>query len=205
MTLFTALPNTAMLSIIASRLYKQLIPRRHRVTHSNTHLTPELGEQLIPPGVTSSVFNGFVTAINNESGLQLKIHHDKKGGVSCEWETSRKFEGYPQTLHGGISFAILDELLAYAIFDRYRTFAVTLSSKTQWLGRIKIGSKITAKAVVKRKFWRFVSVEGRIYNHKKRAVVIMHSTFYIPTKNEFQKLVDLSVMPTEALPYCGVN
>lgn len=198
--LLNYLPDMTMASIIFQRLVRQLKLKKRRQQEPS----PLLGDQLIPPGVTSSVFNGFVTSINNHYGLQLKIHHEQNGGVACVWETARKFEGYPQTLHGGISFAILDELLAYAIFERYQTFAVTLSSKTQWMGRIKIGSTISAKARVIRRFWRFVKVEGRIYNHKNHCVVSMSSTFYMPSKSEFKKLVDTNLMPKEALPYCGV-
>lgn len=201
MKLLARLPDLTMLTILADRLIAFYFPSKIRERIA----PPDLGEELVPPGVHSSVFNGFVTSSNNENGLKLKIHHDKNGGVSCRWTVGRAFEGYPQTLHGGVSFAILDELLAYSVFDRYRTFAVTLSSKTQWLGRIKVDSDITANAVVTKRFWRFVRVEGKIFNNKGRVVVKMYGTFYMPTKSEFKKLIDLSVMPSESLPYCGTD
>ena len=201
MKLVSCFPDFSMLAILSERLFKQCFPSKLRDRIS----PPELGEELIPPGVKSSVFNGFVTSGNNSNGLKLKIHHDKNGGVSCCWQVGRAFEGYPETLHGGVSFAILDELLAYSVFDRYRTFAVTLSSKTQWLGRIKVDTEISARATVVRKFWRFVRVEGKIFNNKGRVVVKMYSTFYIPTKSEFKKIMNLSVMPSESLPYCGTD
>ncbi|WP_053981091.1 PaaI family thioesterase [Marinagarivorans algicola] len=200
MTLFHSLPDFSMLAIIANRMFKQILPRK-----KNTSVLPELGDQLIPPGSASDVFNGFVTSPGNAHGLQLKIHHDAVSGVSCHWLTAKKFEGYPQALHGGISFAILDELLAYAVFDRFRTFAVTLSSKTQFFSRIRVGEEVKANAVVTRKFWRFINVEGKIYNSRGRVVVSMKSTFYMPTKKEFKKILDLSIMPSEALPYCGTD
>lgn len=201
MKLLEAIPTVTMLTILAGRLL-----RICRLTKKGPdRASPEPAEKLTPPGVTSNVFNGFVTSGNNINGLNISIHRDKHEGVSCEWQTRRDFEGYPQTLHGGISFAILDELLAYAIFDRFRTFAVTLNSQTQWLGRIKIGEEIRAQAVVKRRFWRFVSVTGVIVNSRGRVLVKMKSTFYMPTKSEFKRLIDLSIMPNEALPYCGVD
>lgn len=201
MKLLEAIPTVTMLTILAGRMLRVC-----RLTKKGPErVVPEPGERLTPPGVTSNVFNGFVTSGNNINGLNISIHRDKHEGVSCEWQTRRDFEGYPQTLHGGISFAILDELLAYAIFDRFRTFAVTLNSQTQWLGRIKIGEEIRAQAVVKRRFWRFVSVTGVIVNSRGRVLVKMKSTFYMPTKSEFKRIIDLSIMPNEALPYCGVD
>lgn len=200
MAIFHSLPDLSMLGVISSRMLKQILPRRKK-----TVTLPDLGEQLIPPGSSSDIFNGFVTSPGNTHGLQLKIHHDKVAGVSCRWLTSKNFEGYPQALHGGISFAILDELLAYAVFDRFRIFAVTLSCKTQFSNRIRVGEEVTANAVVSRKFWRFITVEGKIYNSRGRVAVSMKSTFYMPTKKEFKKILDLSIMPSEAIPYCGTD
>lgn len=199
--LFKNIPDRSMLGVVVSRFMQQTFRSRKKTPLD----MPVLGEQLVPPGVTSPVFNGFVTSKNNPHGLQLSIHHDKDEGVSCAWDTSARFEGYPQTLHGGVSFAILDELLAYAIFEKFRTFAVTLSSNTYWHGRIRVGTKIHAKAIVKKKFWRFVRVEGKIFNERGRLVVSMNSLFYMPTKSEFKKLMDLSIMPPESLPFCGVD
>ncbi len=199
--LLNKLPDFMMLKIVAKRFLKKTL----HIKNKRDSDFPQLGKQLIPPGVTSSVFNGFVTSETNQCGLQVSIHHDQNGGVSCSWHSSDKFEGYPQTLHGGISFAILDELLAYAIFEQYATFAVTISSQTNWHGRIKIGSTIYAKALVKKRFWRFVRVKGKILNEKGRVVVSMNALFYIPTKPEFKKLIDLSIMPPEALPFCGID
>ncbi len=166
---------------------------------------PVLAERIIPPGVLSETFKGFVTSPHNAQGLNLAIHKAVKGGVACEWRPLNAFQGYPDALHGGISFAILDELLAYAVFDVYETYAVTLSSRTQWFKKIAIGETITAHAYVVHRFWRFIRVEGVIFNKKGRVAIKMVGTFYMPTRQEFRRLVDLSTMPEEALPYCGTD
>lgn len=198
MALYYFLPDISMAALIVSRIFKKIFPRKRKSVS-----TPELGEQLIPPGSASDVFNGFVTSPANINGLQLKIHHDKKAGVSCTWLTSKPFEGYPKALHGGISFAILDELLAYAVFDKFQIFAVTLSCKTQFFSRIRVAEEIKANAIVTGKFWKFIRVEGHIYNSRGRVAVSMKSIFYVPTKKEFKRIIDLSMMPAEAIPYCG--
>lgn len=200
MVMLYFLPDISTLQLIASRAFKQLFMRKRK-----PHIIPQLGEPLIPPGSSSAVFNGFVTSSANKQGLQLKIHHEKNTGVACAWLTAKPFEGYPNTLHGGISFAILDELLAYAVFAKFKTFAVTLSCKTQFFSRIRINEEIKANAVVTGRFWKFIRVEGHIYNSRGRAAVRMKSIFYVPTKKEFKKIMDLSVMPAEALPYCGTE
>ncbi|WP_422382246.1 PaaI family thioesterase [Marinicellulosiphila megalodicopiae] len=163
----------------------------------------ELENIFIPPGTQSQVFNGFVTSQSNAYGLAIKIHHEKNGGVGCKWQPSSNYEGYPKILHGGISFAILDELLAYAIFKKFQTYSVTLNSKVTWLGKVNINSEISAKAQIKKRFWRFVRVQGEIHNHRGRKVVDMNSLFYIPSKAEFKGLVNISMLPKEILPFCG--
>ena len=190
-----------MIGVILSHFYFRkkpsfLKPEKH---------TYSPGERIIPAGTNSSVYNGFVGSQSNSAGLNIKFFHDLHAGVCCQWIPEKQFEGYPGILHGGISFAILDELAAYAVFKEFDTYSVTVCSKTNWLGRIKIGKIIYGKAVVTRKFWRFIQVKAFIFNAKGRPTVEITNIFYIPTKREFERLIDKSVMPEESLPHCGLN
>ena len=163
------------------------------------------GERIIPAGTSSPVYNGFVGSQSNSDGLKIEFYHDLQSGVCCQWLPEKRFEGYPGILHGGISFAILDELAAYAVFKEFDTYSVTVCSKTHWLGRIRVGKTVYGKAVVTRKFWRFIQVKACIFNAKGRPTVEITNIFYIPTKKEFERLIDKSVMPEESLPYCGLK
>jgi len=195
--------DTTIISLVADRFFQYC--RRRLKLRRVKDVVPVLGEPFVPPGVRSATFNSFVSSKNNSFGLKADFFHDKKSGVSCRWLASKAFEGYPQTLHGGIGFALLDELLAYAIYQRYQTYAVTLASKTKWKGKVAIGSMVSANAVVVSKCWRFVKVKGQLFNERGRVVMEVSGTFYIPTKSEFKKLIDLSVMPPETLPFCGLD
>lgn len=189
------------------RLQKKFLKKlyRSKVAKAYSILPPEIGEEFVPPGVNSSVFNGFVSSQNNNQGMQVKFHHDKNHGVACEWICKKAFEGYPKALHGGASFALLDELLAYAVFQKYNSYAVTVSSTIQWKASIKIDSTIKAKAQVISKLGRLIKVKGWIFKASGKIAVEMTGIMYIPSKREFAALVDLSIMPSESLPHCGIG
>jgi len=51
----------------------------------------------------------FVCGVENENGLKLILESEKEDHVSGKISISRKFEGWPGIVHGGILAAILDE------------------------------------------------------------------------------------------------
>ncbi len=167
------------------------------------HKKPVITNRFVPPGTTSDVFRGFVSSKCNPDGMHVDFYQTEDDEIYCEWVADAKFEGYPKALHGGIAISILDELSAYSMFDRYQTYAVSLSCHVRWLGKIHIGSSIYGKAKVSRRLGRLAQVDSTIMNKHGRELVKMTSVFLIPTRNQFKQFVGLSIMPDEALPYCG--
>ncbi|WP_045860626.1 PaaI family thioesterase [Teredinibacter purpureus] len=166
---------------------------------------PELGERIIPPGSMSEKFHSFATTKNNPYGMKLDIHKEVNGGVACSWKATRGFEGYPGLLHGGATLALVDELLAYAVYEKYNTYAITLSSRISWFDKTSINAVINSQAVVTRKCGRFVKVKGWVINSQGKIIVESTSLFYIPTRRQFTRLVGTASLPEEALPYCGID
>ena len=87
--------------------------------------------------------------------------------------------------------------------DQFQYFHDRKNKQSGFFSRIRVEEEIKANAIVTGKFWKFIRVEGHIYNSRGRVAVSMKSIFYVPTKKEFKKIIDLSMMPAEAIPYCG--
>lgn len=193
--------------LVSAGIFLAVLRLRRTPQNSRRHPQPfpKVGSPLIPPGVSSPVFKGFVSSKHNEDGMQAEFFDNLDGGACCTWVSTKKFEGFPQVLHGGITIALLDELSAYAVFQKFNSYSVTLSCNVKWKGKISIGTQVYGKAEVVNKLGRLVEVKSLAFNHKKRVVVEMNSIFLIPTKEQFKKFVDLSVMPDEAILYCGLD
>lgn len=196
------LKNMDIIFLIVLNFLKKKIGVGRKIERINS---PVLDKKISPPGTDSPIFNSFASAKRNKFGLQLDIFKEKEAGVACIWRAEKKFEGYPNALHGGIGFTILDEALAYAVFEKYNTFAVTLSSKLFFLNSIKTNRDLFVKAEVVFRFLRFVKVRGCIADHKGRVSVKSVSVFYIPTKKQFYRLADKNLFPKESLPYFGID
>ncbi|WNO11116.1 hypothetical protein [Teredinibacter sp. KSP-S5-2] len=163
------------------------------------------GKLIVPPGTTSDIFKGFVSSKFNPDGLQVQFHRNERGGVCCDWKSKRQFEGYPNILHGGIAISLLDELSAYAVFDAFDAYALSVSCKVRWLGKVHIGKIIHGKGRVRRRLGRLIEVDSVLMNYDGRELVTMTSVFIIPTKTQFRKFIDISILPEESHPYFGID
>lgn len=78
-----------------------------------------------------------------ENPIGLHLHFtEEKHGVSTVWVTQQNYEGYQNSLHGGITAALLDEIMAQAIIIKGEV-AVTASMNVRYKNPIEINQTIT--------------------------------------------------------------
>jgi acyl-coenzyme A thioesterase PaaI-like protein len=53
----------------------------------------------------------FVCGLENPFGLHLRFHTTQPGEVTVEYTVPEQFQGYPGVVHGGITAAMLDEVI----------------------------------------------------------------------------------------------
>ncbi len=69
-------------------------------------------------------YHCFACSPTNEIGLRL--HFFEEGDyVQAEWKPSKKYEGYPGTIHGGIQSTLLDEIGAWTLYIKGKSSGVT--------------------------------------------------------------------------------
>lgn len=84
--------------------------------------------------------NCLVCGDKNEIGMNLPFDYD--GDVATtEYTAEPRFEGYKEILHGGIVTALLDEVMAKAIFGR-RILVATVEVKVKFKKPVKTGERI---------------------------------------------------------------
>jgi uncharacterized protein (TIGR00369 family) len=91
--------------------------------------------------------NCYVCGPANASGLQIRFQQDGERGARGEYTALREHCGWPGLLHGGISFALMDEALAYAIYFQ-GLFGVTAKAETRFREPIPEGSQVIIRAWV---------------------------------------------------------
>ncbi len=72
--------------------------------------------------------NCFVCEASNDRGLKVPFFYDDCARlVTAELCVSEAFSGTPKYVHGGVTLAVLDEAMAWAVIAMAHVFAVTKS------------------------------------------------------------------------------
>ena len=107
--------------------------------------------------------NCLVCGDKNEIGMNLSFDYDGEVAAT-EYTAESRFEGYKEVLHGGILTALLDEVMAKAIFGK-KILVTTVEIRVKFKKPVKTGQKIR--------------LEGR-YTGQRRSLVFASSTAILP-------------------------
>ena len=106
----------------------------------------------------------FGCAPNNEYGVKMEFYEDGDK-VVCRWKPRAEYQGWINTLHGGIQAVLLDEICAWAVMRQTQRTGVTSKMETQYKRPIPTTDEyidIEARVVGQRR--NLVTVEAAIYN-----------------------------------------
>ena len=67
------------------------------------------------PWLHKEGYNCFGCAPGNEAGLKMEFYEDGDEVVSI-WHPGPQYQGWIDTLHGGIQSVLLDEICGWAVF-----------------------------------------------------------------------------------------
>lgn len=85
-------------------------------------------KKIINPWKGLEGYNCFGCASNNEAGLKMEFYEDGDEVVSI-WKPRSEYQGWIDTLHGGIQAVLMDEICAWVILRKLQTTGVTSKMK----------------------------------------------------------------------------
>jgi acyl-coenzyme A thioesterase PaaI-like protein len=90
--------------------------------------------------------NCLVCGTENKSGLRAKFYETDKKEVIAVFRTKHILQGYPDILHGGITAAVLDEVIARAIMAHYGeyTLGLTVELNTRYKKIVPLDTELKA-------------------------------------------------------------
>jgi acyl-coenzyme A thioesterase PaaI-like protein len=81
-------------------------------------------KKIINPFVHRDGYNCFGCSPNNSFGLKLEFQ-EEDDFVIAKWDPIDHFQGWSNTLHGGIQATMLDEIASWLVFVKLDTSGVT--------------------------------------------------------------------------------
>ena len=121
----------------------------------------------------------YVCGPDNPSGLQISFRRDGTQGSIARYIARAEHGGWNGILHGGVTFALMDEALGWALY--YQDLpAVTARVETQFYKPVPIGANLTVRAwVVKQRRRLFdVHAEVRMEDAENTLLAESNATIY---------------------------
>lgn len=86
----------------------------------------------------------FICGLENERGLGMSFYEPGPGEVTAEVIIPEHYQGYPGVVHGGITAAMLDEVLGRAAMaDDHNHFRVTAKMEINYRKPVPVGEPLT--------------------------------------------------------------
>lgn len=117
-------------------------------------------------GLTDKGYNCFACAPSNPYGLKMEFYEEGEDIVSI-WTPGDNYQGWLNTLHGGIQATLLDEIGGWIIARKCQTSGMTTSLNIKYKKPIPTGSdvQVEVRARIRETKRNFVFIDAAItYN-----------------------------------------
>jgi len=123
-------------------------------------------KKIINPWRGLDGYNCFGCAPDNEAGVKLECYEDGEDVVSI-WRPRSEYQGWIDTLHGGIQAVLLDEICAWVILRKLQTTGVTSKMETRYMKSIRTtDDHVLLRARIQERKRNIILVEAFLYNQQ---------------------------------------
>ena len=123
-------------------------------------------KKLLNPWRELEGYNCFGCAPHNPAGVKMEFYEEGDEIVSI-WKPQQEYQGWLNTLHGGIQAVLLDEICAWVILRKMQTTGVTSKMETRYMKPIQTtDDHVELRASIQEKKRNVILVEARLYNDK---------------------------------------
>lgn len=147
------------------------------------------GRAVRPPWYGTDRHHCFGCAPDNPAGLAL---HMVEAGetLTCRFTLTRLHESFPGLVHGGVSAAILDELMGNLLIQRERKVCFLVGLRMTYAGAIRVGRPYSAVAWLSDRPMEspeLIAVLGEIRDADGSALVTARGTFHWMSAQEWRQ------------------
>ena len=125
-------------------------------------------KKIINPFVHLEGYNCFGCAPHNPLGVKLEFYEDGDDIVS-EWQPRAEYQGWLNTLHGGIQSVLLDEVCGWVVMRKLQTAGVTSKMETRYLRPVSTDEPhVTLRAHIVQQRRNLVVIEATLSDSQDR-------------------------------------
>jgi acyl-coenzyme A thioesterase PaaI-like protein len=132
----------------------------------------------------------FICGDNNDIGLKARFYFDGDKAYT-ETVAERRFEGYADIYHGGITSALLDEVMIKALLAR-DIYVMTVELTVRFRKPVYIGQKLLFEGALEKRQGRLYITTGEVRTGEGE-VVATGSGKYIEVKANMKEQLQKSL------------
>jgi len=134
-------------------------------------------------------YNCFACCPTNPIGLHLEFYKDGDEVVTT-WQPSENYQGWVNTLHGGIIATLIDEVSAWAINAAFDVPVVTVTSRLEIKYKKPVSTldrQITVRGHIESVMRNFYTIKVQLFNEKGEVCNEGTAVYYVMTEEEAHK------------------
>lgn len=145
-------------------------------------------KKLINPWKDMEGYYCFGCSPSNPAGVQMEFYEDGDEIVS-KWVPRAEFQGWVDTLHGGIQAVLLDEICAWAVIRKLQTTGFTSKMETRYKRPIATtDSHLWLRASIKEMRRNIAVVEATICNSKGELCTSAECSYFTLSKEKAKEM-----------------
>lgn len=123
-------------------------------------------KKIINPWKNMKGYNCFGCAPENSAGVKMEFYEDGDEIVSI-WKPRPEYQGWIDTLHGGIQAVLLDEICAWVVLRKLQTTGVTSKMETRYRKAVSTNDAyVVLRASIKEVKRNILLIEAKLYNQQ---------------------------------------
>lgn len=144
-------------------------------------------KKIINPWKGLKGYNCFGCSPDNPIEVKMEFYEDGDEIVSF-WKPKPEYQGWLDTLHGGIQAVLLDEICAWVIVRKLQTTGVTSKMETRYRKSISTNDTfLEIRASIQEQKRNIILVKATIYNSAKEICTEAVCTYFTFSKEKSQQ------------------
>lgn len=140
------------------------------------------------PWIHKEGYNCFGCSPSNEHGLKMEFFEEGEEVVS-HWRPQADFQGWINTLHGGVQAVLLDEISAWVILRKLQTTGVTSKMELKYVKPVStLQSYLTLRAHIVEQKRNIVMVEASLYDEEDQLCTQARCTYFTFPKAKAEEM-----------------
>ena len=125
---------------------------------------------------------------DNPIGLHMDFYEDGDD-IVCFWNPQQHFQGWVDTLHGGIQSTLIDEIASWVVFRKMSTTGVTSNLEVKFKKPVMTTeNQITLRAHLVELRRNIATIEVSLYNSRNELATIGKAVYFTVSQEKAREM-----------------